>query len=180
MLDFYKSFKVVIFIEEQIHTVMFSIVALKNEVNSKFIKNLLFCLLFFIPVYSFSQIEIKEKKDAIRIGEISPGKVWLMSLELSNDSSTYIFSYRNLAYQQIIDVKSFSIASADIDKFYNTIIANIESPEKKEFEMKLANGDVLTLTFHKNKVSFSVWNGSVLSYSQYFSKKQINELFAKK
>ena len=104
----------------------------------------------------------------------------LMSLELSNDSSTYIFSYRNLAYQQIIDVKSFSIASADIDKFYNTIIANIESPEKKEFEMKLANGDVLTLTFHKNKVSFSVWNGSVLSYSQYFSKKQINELFAKK
>jgi hypothetical protein len=46
--------------------------------------------------------------------------------------------------------------------------------------MKLANGDVLTLTFHKNKVSFSVWNGSVLSYSQYFSKKQINELFAKK
>jgi len=141
-------------------------------------RKLVLISLLLLPFLSFSQIEIKQKKENKKLGEINPG-VWLMSLEYVESANTFLFLYRNLKYQSITDIKYFTIDSSDIDKFYSSIIQNLGSSDKKEFEINLKNGDKLTMTFEKKKVQFTVWNGTYLSYSQYVSKKQINKLFAK-
>lgn len=139
-------------------------------------KNLIF-LFIFIPIISFAQIQISEKVENEKVGEIKILNSFLMELEYNLENENYIFLFRDLSFQEIIVIKSFTISKSDIDLFYKTIINDISNKEKKELEVKLNNGNKLTLNFEKKKVQFLLWDGVSLSQSQYFSEKQIMKLF---
>ena len=137
-----------------------------------------FVLLFLIiPLISTSQIEITEIVENEKVGEIVMFNLFLIELQYNTETENYIFLFRDGNYQAIIEIKSFIIAKSDIDTFYNTILKYIPNKEKKELEVKLTNGDKLTLNFKKKKVQFLLWNGVAFAVSSYFSERQIKKLF---
>jgi len=147
-------------------------------------KNLLVFLFVLLVFNSFSQLDIKEDKTEENvIGTYSVvGTTFLKLTEYKTEEFvSYIFLYKNLKYQQIVDYQSFSLNSMDdVNQLYDVISKQLPKKEKKDLEINLPNGDQLTLSFYKNKsVQFKVWNGSSWSYSTYLRQKQIDKLFGK-
>jgi len=134
-------------------------------------------LVAFIPFLGFTQLEIKEKKEPVEIGEIKiNGYQWMSLKEMEG---MYVFMFRNIKYQHIMEYESFYFKTKeDVEELYTVIKNGIQEPDK-EIEINLPNGDVLTLKFKKKKVEFLIWDGIALSYTAPFNLKHINSLFGK-
>jgi hypothetical protein len=138
-------------------------------------------VLFFIlfPFVCFGQLELPEKIEVEKIGEITMAHLFLISLEKLTEPGTYIFRYLNLKHQDVSDITEFYLANEDeLNELYQVILDNVE--EKKTVIIELDKNKELRLSFKKRRVQFNIWDGSVLSYSAYFSLKQINKLFGKR
>lgn len=141
-------------------------------------KKIIMMMMLLIPMISLGQLEVNEKVESVKIGEIRMVGTFYMSITKSPEHDTYFFMYNNLKYVSITDIKGFYLPSTeDFDELYKIIIDNLH--ENKSLEIQLMNDEVLRLTFAKNKIQFNVWNGVYLSYSAYFNLKQINKLFGK-
>jgi len=132
-----------------------------------------------LSVSAKAQLDINEKKEPQLIGEIKVAGHYLMSASLIEEENVVLFMFKNLQFQQIEDIQSFSIAYKDSEELYSIISDNLNNKAKKELEINLANGDKLTLNFKGNTVQFLLWDGVSSSFSQYFKQKQIDKLFGK-
>lgn len=143
----------------------------------RIISTLSICL--FTIVTSAQIKEIKTEKST-KIGQINIGGMFFMDCQLYNDN-LYVFNFRDLKYQKIVEIKSFSFKNLqnDFDKFYMLISKGISTKDESEKSIKLPDGTVV-LNFKKKKVSFHFVdeNGSI-GISQYFNQKQIDNLFDK-
>jgi uncharacterized protein (DUF2225 family) len=138
----------------------------------------LIMLLMLIPFIGTAQLEIKQPVSKKEIGEVKVAGAFSISLTEMQDS--YYFMYRNLKYSSIVDVQSFGFRSKqDIDELYALIIDQLPIPDKRNIDIKLYNGNTLRLDFAKNKIQFNVWDGYSLSYTAWYTEKQINQLFGK-
>ena len=83
--------------------------------------------------------------------------------------------------KDLLSHKSFWMESKeDFNQLYEILTDGNSKREEKELEIKLKNGDELTLSFNKNgSIMFKVWNGSSWSYSYPFKQKHIDKLFGK-
>ena len=135
-------------------------------------------LVLFAPIFTSGQIEVQEVKKPIEIGEVRLMGDYYGSMHHHESKGTYQFLFRNIKYEHIIENKYITISETDFIQLYQLIIKNIQSREKKEFELDIAGQDVM-LKFEKGKVSFWLWDGANYSISIYFNEKQINTLFGK-
>ena len=147
-------------------------------------KYLLILLFGCLTFASFSQLDIKENTTQEKeIGSANiMGTMWMSCKEYKDSSSVqYIFLYRNTKYTAITDYKSFWMQSQeDFNQLYQILSDGNAKREEKDLEIKLKNGDELTLSFHKNgSVIFKVWNGTFWSYSYPFKQKHIDKIFGK-
>ena len=135
-------------------------------------------LLLFAPIFTSGQIEVQEVKKPIEIGEVRLMGNYYGSMHYWQNKGAYQLIFRNIKYEHIIENKYITISETDFIQLYQLIIKNIQSREKKEFELDIAGQDVM-LKFEKGKVSFWLWDGANYSISIYFNEKQINTLFGK-
>ena len=135
-------------------------------------------LLLFAPIFTSAQIEVEEVQEPTEIGEVKLVGNYFGSVQYHPDMGRYLLYFRNIKYQYHLDLASIALKEADFNQLYALIIKNIESGQKKEFELDIAGQDVM-LKFEKGKVSFWLWDGYNYSVSMYFNKRQINTLFGK-
>ena len=128
----------------------------------------------------FSQINIKETTNDIKkIGEIRIATYWMMDLSYLQTTDNYLYSFKNMEYSSILDVKSWSMNEQSKEELYEFIKGKSfdKSKDVKEFEIDLGGKKILKLKTGYGKVQFWLWNGYNWSYSQWFKMKQINSLY---
>lgn len=137
-------------------------------------------LLMLIPFMGFGQLEFKEKKDAVKIGEVRIAGTFYGNMMYLEDHDTYVLFFKNLKYQQIMDVKNVTIGDQeDLNSLYDVIMENTVDKTKNSLELDRGDGKFLRLEFANKRVQFWYYNGSSWSQSFYFNQKQINQLFGK-
>jgi len=140
----------------------------------------LIMLLMLIPFMGLGQLEFKEKKDAVKIGEVRIAGTFYGNMMYLEDHDTYVLFFKNLKYQQITDVKNVTIGDQeDLNSLYDVIMENTVDKTKNSLELDRGDGKFLRLEFANKRVQFWYYNGSSWSQSFYFNQKQINQLFGK-
>jgi hypothetical protein len=138
----------------------------------------LIMLLILIPFMGLGQLEFKEKKDPVTIGEVKVAGTFYGSTMYLESHDVYVIFFRNLKYQHIKDIKNFTIGNKeDLNSLYDIIIKNIVNKSKHSLELDKGKGKVLRLEFAKKQVQFWYYDGVSWSLSLYFNEKQINQLF---
>lgn len=135
-------------------------------------------MLLFAPIFTSAQIEVEEVQKSTEIGEVKLMGNYYGSLEYHPSMSRYLLFFRNIKYQYHIDIESIALSETDFNQLYELVIKNMQSGQKKKFDLDIAGQDVM-LKFEKGKVSFWLWDGYNYSISMYFNERQINTLFGK-
>jgi hypothetical protein len=136
-------------------------------------------ILFTIPLFSFAQITVTEAPELHRVGKIEGiGAYFELAYYINNNDTIYTFSYRNLEFRHINDIKSFAFSGTGkaLDGFYQTIIAAFDND--KQFKVKLGEENLLV---KKNQKTVA---DCVDIYTDHgyctISVKQVNKLFGKR
>jgi hypothetical protein len=146
-----------------------------------------FFLFIFNPIFAQISIEPPSKTIETEVGKFEDlASFWASCSKYTNDSIvSYTFFFKNIEYQTIVDIKSFSFMETgnDYENFYNTISENLKVKEEKRITINLPKGTLFLefgLSMGKTLVAF-VWNeDGVSSTSRYFNQKQIDKIFGKK
>lgn len=146
-------------------------------------KTLLVLLIATTTVAQISKIETPER---ILIGLTKILGTPQITIEKSND--TYIFTYKDVNYQQLNEYKSFSFKDEDgaFESLYEMIVEGLKSPPKEDIMLELPN-DIVWLHFSKSMgkpyVEFHHAvdkHVEVLGKSTWLNKKKLDKLFGKK
>lgn len=145
-------------------------------------------LLSFLLFYSVSFGQIKEVKTEPTelIGKIGAiGETWI---KIEKSGNVYIFTYKDMKYQQLSEFKSFSFEDIDnaYDNLYNTIVKGLKEVPQEPIMLEIPDG-FLWLEFGKTLgqpfVTFSHSigkSGNVIGKSTWMNKKKLDKLFGKK
>jgi hypothetical protein len=135
--------------------------------------------MIFLSIQSYGQLNVKEKtNDKVLIGEGKLYGIKYMDITYYNSHEKYLFMFKDMTYQHIYESGSFWLNDQSFNELYELILQNINSKEKKEFDIDI-DDEKLTLRFEKKRCSFWVWDGYNWSYSVGFNKNQILKLFGK-
>ena len=145
-------------------------------------KLIVFVLSLAISVSTFSQLNVKETTgEKKEIGETRIAGGWMMGLDYYESSKSYLFSFKNMKYGSIMDVKSWWMNEQSKNELYDLLLKKSadKSKDVKELEIKLTEKKTLKLKTGYGKVQFWLWDGYNWSYSQWFKMKKIDEVFGK-
>ncbi|WP_051364391.1 hypothetical protein [Flavobacterium limnosediminis] len=139
-----------------------------------------------INAISYSQIKTVETEKLIEIGKV--GALGSKSVWIEKSENKYLFSYNDIKFQQITNIKSFAFQNLDNDfeKLYDKIMNGFNEIPSEDIMLELPN-DIIWLHYEKNMgiISFQFRhavnkNSEVIGFSQFMTKKQIAKLFGKK
>jgi hypothetical protein len=136
-------------------------------------------VLLMFPLLSLAQITVAEAPEVHRVGKIeSIGTYFELAYYTSNNDTTYTFSYRNLEFRHINDIKSFAFSGTGnaLNGFYQTIIAAVDND--KQFKVKLGEENLL---IKKNQKTVADCADIYTDHGYCtISVKQVNKLFGKR
>lgn len=148
-------------------------------------KTLLLFILIAITLTGFSQIKKIKPAENILIGKIAP--MGGLQIECIKSGDTYTFTYRDVKYTQIVELKSFEFKDVDnaFEDLYKMIIDGLENPPKEDIMLELPN-DIIWLSFTKAmgianfRFGHSVSKSDAIGFSGWLTEKKVNKLFGKK
>ncbi|OCK53205.1 hypothetical protein BA768_01220 [Chryseobacterium sp. CBo1] len=149
-------------------------------------KKLLVFLAVTISPLSICQIkDVSHLQDKCEtVGKVAPMGSFMGEVEKCSDNLIK-FSYRDLKFSSIINIKRFSFEDKDgaLDYLYITLIKGLDELPEEDKVLQLPN-DLLLIKFKKTfgvpvATIYHTNNASVLGVTQSFTKKQIDKLFGK-
>lgn len=137
-------------------------------------------LLFLLPIYSFTQIQVYEAKKTSKIGEVGNHSY------ISKTDNTYSVCFQDIKFTQLTNIKCFDFQDLDNDfeNLYNMIIKGFDEKKEQRINLDLPN-ELVDIKFVKNmgivSLQFSMINKNthIVSISPYYTRKQIDKLFGK-
>lgn len=144
------------------------------------VSTLLFLLLVLFVNGTYAQNKHKKEK----IGSV--GGFEMGHIDCVKENSVYTISYENQNEVQVNDYDNFSIKPEDFQKVYNSIMTGFENKQKTEISIPTVQNYVeldYTKFLGKMKVRFtqSKKKGALgVSFSAWYSPKEIKKLFGKK
>lgn len=113
-------------------------------------------IVFSISPAAFGQIRKKDKDSYAEIGEIRRGNTYSKTLtEIGEFSGRYVFIFRDLKYPKLMQLESFYFDGEEaLFSFYDMLIMNLDSGEKKVVEIEIDYELILEVFFERNKLVF--------------------------
>lgn len=141
-------------------------------------KKSLFYLLFFV----LSPVTFCMAQNTVVVGEIAPMEMFLIGIEKTND--TYTLTYKDQHSKDFNALRNFSFKESSFESLYSTLskgFDTIPADIKMEF-----SGIMVVIHYEKQSEHVMVRfmevdkAASVLGYSQFLTKSQIETIFGKK
>jgi len=126
----------------------------------------------------------QKQKDKEKIGSV--GGYQMGHVDCVKQNNLYLISYENQNDVQVNDYDEFSIKAEDFEEVYKTLISGFEDKHKNEIHIPTTLNYVdveYTKLFGKMSVRFtqSKKKGALgVSFSAWYSQKEIKKLFGKK
>jgi hypothetical protein len=157
--------------------------------NTKIIemKGIFFASLILILSSANAQIREIETIKYQRIGRVPANNIgFITSIEYAKDSAAngtnlYIWTYKDLKYTQLIDIKSitFNASESDFNSLYETLKNLITAEKGTEKALMLGQKPINILTSKMMGISsLTIFDLSTGGYF-YLTSKQIDQLFGK-
>jgi hypothetical protein len=131
-----------------------------------------------------AQITKIESQKEVEIGKVGAMGSTTIACTKYGDS-LYVFSFRNIKYQTIIEFDSFSFYDKDqaFENLYSIIIEGFEKIPEEDIAIEIPDG---TLYLHYvnsmgvTSIQFLYYENGVFSNSAFLTKRQVLKLFGKK
>ena len=98
-------------------------------------------ILFLIPFWGFTQIQVQEKTKSITVGEATRGGLFLCRVNYypGRTDTMIAISFKNDAYTAIIDIKSilFDGGKSEINFLKKSMLSVAEGEKGSELNLKL-------------------------------------------
>ena len=112
------------------------------------------------------------------IGQIETGSTFHIACVKRSYPNAYFFIFREIDVRDTIQLNGFYFKSDDqLMKLQRTIANNLHHKKKKNLDTTLPYGDMVLLTFRKQRVQILLWNGYQFKFTMFFTKEQIAQLF---
>jgi hypothetical protein len=113
-----------------------------------------------------------DKSGTLFFGDLSSSLIHV------KDKNKYLLTFKNKSHDY--EYESFWLSKESIDQLYLFIDKKLGKKSKwKNYEIVLDNDVVLVLSFHKKKMSFSLWDHYKWYHSSWYKSNKINNLFGK-
>lgn len=151
-------------------------------------KKVLIVGLFFLSIHNISlaQIKVIEKKSepCKDVGKVKA--LFTPIIEMKKCGEEYQVLFKDIKFQQIEEWKSFSFKDVDnaYDNLYKMIIDGFDNPPEESIMLELPH-EYVWLNYTKNlgvtsfQFGVSVSKSSVIGFSPYMTRRQVDKLFGK-
>jgi len=113
-----------------------------------------------------------DKSGTLFFGDLSSSLIHV------KDQNKYLLTFKNKSHDY--EFESFWLSKESMDQLYLFINKKLGKKNKwKNYEIVLDNDVVLVLSFHKKKMSFSLWDHYKWYHSSWYRSNKINNLFGK-
>ena len=113
-----------------------------------------------------------DKSGTLFFGDLSSSLIHV------KDKNKYLLTFKNKSHDY--EYESFWLTKESMDQLYLFIDKKLGKKNKwKNYEIVLDNDVVLVLSFHKKKMSFSLWDHYKWHHSSWYRSNKINNLFGK-
>jgi hypothetical protein len=150
-----------------------------------YLKLLPIALVFGLIAWSVNECkgQIKIVKDeTVLVGELGSTKIHKAMVE---DAPVYFFSYRDMQYQSLVEIKSFSFEDVDstFNNLYKIISEGFVTIPKEDVILELPRNQRLYLSYTKVlgvvNLKITHFDGNIMGIVPYITKKQLAKLFGK-
>ncbi len=135
---------------------------------------LLLCVLFGMNGYA--QIgEVRQDDRGEMIGSLN--KMFTLEVKDKGDENLYILTYRNAAYDYILDLQNILFYGSDIDlnKFYEFL----KSADENRKSLQVGKFDVSVSTYNKKYIMIHVYPEDDVDGNFTLTHKELDKLFGK-